>query len=40
VWKTLVSYDAAPGEREIWVTNDVPLGPTNVFYRLKAPRND
>jgi hypothetical protein len=40
LWTTLVSYDAVPMDRVIWVTNTVPLGPTNVFYRLKAPRND
>jgi hypothetical protein len=40
LWRTLVSYDAAPVDRVIWVTNPVPLGPTNVFFRLKAPRND
>ena len=39
-WVTVGSYDSLPTNRVQWVTNELPLALTNVFYQLKVPRNN
>ena len=39
-WVTVGGYDSLPTNRVQWVTNDLPLALTNVFYHLRVPRDN
>jgi hypothetical protein len=36
-WNNLMSFDSSPQTRDLWVTNALPPGAVNRFYRSKTP---